>query len=307
MPASITGRLLYHQDMARSPIKILPFLLVLLAAVSLSCGGQEQTTTQGQSQSVSPPAATVTSVSGTTAPEGTSYSFAVCGDNRYEGIERGVLGRIVDSAKARGADFIVDTGDVSTDGSVDQLKAYKDLTEAASIRFYSVPGNHDVGQGGVSGPWEEVMGPAYYFSFDHGGDHFVILDNADDRTGIPDDEMNWYISDLDANRNDRNTFIFTHIPVSDPGLPLGHATGELGTAGLDSGQRMVAESTRAHTRAFFFGHIHAYLHYQLNGIPAYITGGAGAPFHLPALLGGYYHYLLVTVSGGEVNVEVVRL
>jgi predicted phosphodiesterase len=284
------------------------FLLIvlLLAAITTACGSEQRAAPDGRTQSVSATVGTGPTVS-TTTPAGASYSFAVCGDNRDDGIKNGVLGRIVDSAKARGADFIVDTGDVTTDGSREQLRLYRDFTESSGITFYTVPGNHDVGQGGISGSWEEVMGPQYYFSFDHGGDHFVILNNADDRTGIPEEEMNWYIADLEANRNDRNTFIFTHIPVSSSGLPQGHVAGELGKAGRESGERMVAESARARTRAFFFGHIHAYLRYQLNGVPAYITGGAGARLHLIEILGGYYHYLLVTVSGEDINVEVVRV
>ncbi|MHB0867531.1 MAG: metallophosphoesterase family protein [Thermoleophilia bacterium] len=233
--------------------------------------------------------------------------FAVCGDNRTEGIENGVMGRIMTSAREHKAAFIVDTGDVSTGGSSGELKIYQDFMNGTGLPYRTVPGNHDVGRGGVSPAYAEVIGP-YYYSFDAGASHFVILDNADDSAGIDDTQMQWYTSDLAASIGSANTFIFAHIPVADPGLPSGHTTGEKSEAGMTSGQRMVTAATsNPNVRGFFFGHIHAYLAYHLGGLPAYITGGAGAPLYFPEGAGGYYHYLLVTVRGQQVEVAVIRV
>lgn len=268
------------------------------------CGGNGDLTAVTGTESVT---WTGTSTGAADTTTGDSYSFAVCGDNRDVGIESGVMGRIIDSARSRGAEFVVNTGDVTGDGSREELFYYQDYTNASGIRFYTVPGNHDVGSGGVSQDYEEIIGP-FYYSFDRGADHFVILDNADDKTGIDGEQMQWYIADLNAGRNRRNTFIFTHIPVADPGLPSSHATGEKGNAGLESGKVMVAEALKhPDVRAFFFGHIHAYLSYRLDSRDAYVTGGAGAPLYFPKEAGGYYHYLLVTVRGEDVRVEVVRV
>lgn len=278
-----------------------------MGAVAFSCGeagpppgGEVATVTTAPG-----PAETIPGV--LTIPSGTAYSFAVAGDNRITGIENGVLGRIIESARSRGAAFIVNTGDITGDGSRLELETYKNYTDASGIKFYSVPGNHDVGKGGTSRAYEEIIGPEYY-SFDYAPDHFIILDNADDDTGINDAQMQWYVADLDANQGDRHTFIFTHVPFADPDLPSGHVSGEKGAAGLESGKRAVVEAAkRSNVSAFFFGHIHAYFEYDLNGFRAYVTGGAGAPLYFPEGSGGYYHYLLVTVQGERVEVEVVRV
>lgn len=285
----------------QTPLFAIIVFLVLLAA---GCGDGEDPETF-PAATLEPPANAITTAAPTTAFS--SYTFAVCGDNRITGIENGVLQKIVDSAKANGASFIVNTGDITTSGTREELWRYREFTEASGIRFYNVPGNHDVGNGGVNIEYESVIGP-YYYSFDYGGDHFVVLDNADDATGIDAAQTQWYYTDLDSHKNQRHQFIFTHIPVASPSLPSGHVAGEKGEAGFKSGQQLVQEASR-HTNvdAMFFGHIHAYMPYRLDGIDAYITGGAGAPLYFPENAGGFYHYLLVKVSGEKVEVQVVRV
>lgn len=248
----------------------------------------------------------------TTRPVGTAnsqplYVFAVCGDNRTMGIESGVLPGIIESAKENGARFMVDTGDVSGNGSRDELMLYKNLVDESGLEFHTVPGNHDVGSGGVSQEYEEIIGP-YYFSFDYAGDHFIIIDNADDRTGIDDRQMQWLSEDLATNNGMAHQFVFAHIPMADASLPSEHVSGEKGGEGLRSGRQLVELAVDSpNVEAFFFGHIHAYLAYQLDGIDAYVTGGAGAPLYFPESAGGYYHYLLVSVYPDDVVVEVVRV
>jgi len=281
------------------PVAIL-MLIALLPAV-IGCGGDSGGSTT--------PASTIAPVSttDTNAVTPALYRFAVCGDNRMEGIANGVLPRIIDSAKTNGAAFIVDTGDISGDGSSEELTSYRDLTDSSGIKFYAVPGNHDVGSGGESWAYENIIGATYY-GFDYHGDHFIIINNADDQIGIDDTQMQWIEADLAANAGKPRQFIFAHIPIADPSLPSGHVTGEEGGAGLRSGQQLVEQAhSYANVSDFFFGHIHAYLPYKLDGINAYVTGGAGAPLYLPEGLGGYYHYLLVSVRQDGVDVQVVRV
>ncbi len=281
----------------------LMFFLVSAALFS-GCGNGTQTST-GVADPI--PEATVTATGATTSTTTPLYTFTVCGDNRMEGITSGVFQRIIDSARSRGAAFMVDTGDISGDGSSEELTVYKQLTDGSGLKFYTLPGNHDVGLGGTSEAYASVIGATYY-SFDFSGDHFILVDNADDRTGIDDAQMQWFDSDLSANAAKPHQFIFAHIPIADPSLPSAHVSGELGGEGLRSGQRLVRDASKlANVSDFFFGHIHAYWAYSLGGKPAYITGGAGAPLYFPEALGGYNHYLLVHVRPDGVDVEVVRV
>lgn len=279
----------------------LPIVLIILALLLAGCGGTAATTGSTATSTVTAPPAAVS-----VAQPG-AYSFAVCGDNRMNGIDSGVLKKITDSARSRGAAFIVDVGDVTTSGTLEELVRYREFAEASGLKFYTAPGNHDVGRGGTSAAYESVIGAPYY-SFDYGGDHFVVADNADDTTGIDPAQMEWLKSDLAAANDRPHQFIFTHIPVSSADLPTGHVAGELGAAGLESGRLLVDEAGKyPNVSAFFFGHVHAYAAYRVDGINAYISGGAGAPLHFPESAGGYFHYLLVTVRGDSVEVEVVRV
>jgi 3',5'-cyclic AMP phosphodiesterase CpdA len=281
---------------------ILAALLFTLAmtAIATGCGSGPAAGTGATRMAPAAPQAA------STVP-GANYTFAVCGDNRTEGIGNGTLTKIIQSAKAKGAAFIVDTGDVSNVGNRVQLTEYLKFTQNAGIRFYTVPGNHDVGKGGVSDAYASVIG-AYYYSFNYGGDHYLVADNADDSTGIDGKQMSWIETDLAANRDKRHQFIFAHIPVASPTLDAGHVTGEGSDAGLESGKQLaqLAENT-PNVADLFFGHIHAYIPYRIGNLPAYITGGAGAPLYGTPATGGYYHYLLVTVTAAGISVEVVRV
>jgi len=274
-------------------------LLLALLFPSTGCGNKDTVTDPVQSESV-------TRTLETTASQ-PAYTFAVCGDNRTIGIESGILPKIIESAISRGAAFMVDTGDVSGSGEPDELLLYQNLADASGLRFYTVPGNHDVGSGGISEAYSEIIG-AYYYSFEYGGDNFIIVDNADDRTGIDGVQMQWLSETLNAGGGKPHQFVFAHVPVADPSLPSNHVSGEKGGEGLRSGQALVEmAASQPNVDAFFFGHIHAYLAYSLGGIKAYVTGGAGAPLYFPENAGGYYHYLLVNVYPERVEVEVVRI
>lgn len=278
-------------------VAIMLMLALMAAAGCVGSSNQENPSTATQ------PAQTAT------APPNTPvlYKFAVCGDNRTLGIDNGVLPRILDSAKASGAQFMVNTGDVSNSGTTEELRRYKELIDGSGLKVYTAPGNHDIGAGGRSDAYASVMGD-YYFSFDYQADHFIVLDNADDKTGIDNAQMDWFEGDLAVNATRPHQFIFTHVPVPDPSLPSSHVAGETGQTGLESGKRLVEDAKKyPDVSGIFFGHIHAYFAYQLDGISAYITGGAGAPLYFPEGSGGYFHYLLVSVRADRVDVEVVRV
>lgn len=282
----------------------LALVLFLLASLFIpGCGSEDGSATAPPSTSTISP----TAPAATAARDTSTYTFAVCGDNRITGIENGTMDRITASARERGAEFVVNTGDLTTTGSREQLLRYREYTETSGLKWYAAPGNHDVGAGGVSDAYAEVIG-AYYYSFEYGADNFVIVNNSDDRTGIDASQRAWLAGDLEAGGAGRYQFIFAHIPIASPSLGSGHATGESGGTGLESGQWLAGEAARhPNVAALFFGHVHAYAKYDIDGLTGYVTGGAGAPLYFPESLGGYYHYLLVRVGPEAVEVEVVRV
>ncbi|MCL4439277.1 MAG: metallophosphoesterase, partial [Firmicutes bacterium] len=59
--------------------------------------------------------------------------------------------------------------------------------------------------------------------------------------------------------------------------------------------------------AVFSGHIHMYNRLDVQGVPYFITAGAGASLYAPPEKGGCYHYLRCNVDGKKVSFEVVKI
>ncbi len=110
---------------------------------------------------------------------------------------------------------------------------FSQIATALSIPLYLVPGNHDIGDKPVDwGPagmvdaisidiYERHFGKHFY-SLDHSGVHFVVLNASLINSGDPAEAMQqeWLESDLKAHEGQR-TFFFIHYPiyVSDPAEP----------------------------------------------------------------------------------------
>ena len=102
--------------------------------------------------------------------------------------------------------------------------------------LHLVPGNHDIGDKPVEWMpagmvdahniklYEKHFGDQFY-SFDHAGVHFFVLNTSLINSGDPDEERqkNWLEADLSANEGKRS-FFFLHYPiyVSDPTEPCSY-------------------------------------------------------------------------------------
>ncbi|MGM0558324.1 MAG: metallophosphoesterase family protein [Myxococcota bacterium] len=82
----------------------------------------------------------------------------------------------------READVIVVSGDlIETPGDAERLREAHGMLEATSIPYVVVPGNHDVPEPGVDGPFESLFG-GYPRVATVGGVEFVLVDSM---RGIP--------------------------------------------------------------------------------------------------------------------------
>lgn len=136
-----------------------------------------------------------------------------------------------------GADFILHSGDIITDmfwatpeSAVAQWDIYdKIMADHCTLPVYYTLGNHDVNFG-----WGLQDGSAYpgkklamdrtgmikpYYSFDHKGWHFIILDN-NQRGGyngfthhIDEAQLAWLEADLEKTGSDTPIVISSHAPI----------------------------------------------------------------------------------------------
>lgn len=134
------------------------------------------------------------------------------------------LGKALSRGKAKYPDlkFIIGLGDYTDVGTVAELKNAKKEFDASSLRYFLVPGDHDL--------WDcrnrsqlpeacfsEVFGPAYQsFSFDKF--EFLLLNNSDNYKGFGQDQEKWIANELEKTKKAgvKGLFVFVHTPLYHP-------------------------------------------------------------------------------------------
>ena len=131
-------------------------------------------------------------------------------------------------------ELILNTGDsvMGVDGGTTgksaeaQIGVWRDVFGSCPVPIRSSLGNHDVWNGG--GPTDavplskkgfglmtEVLGmPAPYYSFDHGGWHFISLNslcNWPSYATLSDEHFTWLVQDLE--QTSLPTVVLSHIPI----------------------------------------------------------------------------------------------
>lgn len=284
------------------------FVLIIWSLMLAGCGSSAQPARMAASvppRATSPPVPTQTRPAPTLTPMPTlvptstvasakgNFSFAVCGDSR-NGDE--IYSQILSKVMADRSDFLVNTGDLVSNGSPDNFAAFRGLMRAFTKPFYPVPGNHDLYAGQLTEFLRLTPGGQPHYSFDYGRAHFAIANSSlGDLSPL---ELGWLDNDLSTSAQPLK-MIFLHHPPFDP---------QRGSHVLvRGGAELVSLATRHQVKYVFAGHIHGYARETRGGVTYIVTGGGGAPLYYPPENGGFYHYVRVSVMGEEVRDEVVRV
>lgn len=117
-------------------------------------------------------------------------------------------------------DFIMFTGDLThtTDDDKERRKRLAEFREIVkqlkvkTVKF--MPGEHDASLDNGKA-FHESFGKSYY-TFDHKGVHFIVLDNVSDPGGsIGDSQLQWLNTELKKLKKDSPIVVFTHRPLFD--------------------------------------------------------------------------------------------
>ncbi|MFY9399444.1 MAG: glycosyltransferase [Desulfomonilia bacterium] len=228
----------------------------------------------------------------------TTYSFAVVGNiNNSVGIfER----KIIPMLNASGADFVVSAGDAVLSGGEDKYRAIYRSLSRLRMPYLLTYGEHEHSL--LGGYWfYDHFGP-YLFAFSAGNSRFVFLDcTGKTAWGW---QLRWLKEELSVGHGG-HTFIFSGQPL----WPVDRR----GLLGFDSDpplsedlyEQFTGLVERFGVDAVFSAHLPVFSLQHRSGTSYVVTGGAGG-----LVLNtdhSYYHYLLVTVDGGKVDITPVRL
>ncbi|MFZ1306389.1 MAG: metallophosphoesterase, partial [Ferruginibacter sp.] len=114
-------------------------------------------------------------------------------------------------------EFVVITGDITELGTREELPRAKKILDSLKLKYYIIPGNHDVG-------WSESGGMDFIstfgsdrFAFDHRGIRFIACSSGPyvrmSDGHIPRDAMTWMKNILDTTHVNMPVIFLNHYPM----------------------------------------------------------------------------------------------
>lgn len=242
------------------------------------------------------------------------FSFIVFGDFRTSRRDRPYhdpLMTIIKEIEMINPDFVVSTGDAyygygsSFQRFKNEIEYFESISRRLSTPFFNVIGNHEVAGGDRREDYVRERFGNLYGSFDYGDSHFIVLNTEEKgKEGmIMGEQLEWLKKDLKDNKDATNIFVFMHRPmysVIDPDLVFSKSF-------RDKKNRDYLHSLfrEFKVKAVFAGHEHLYSETIKDGIRYIVTGGGGSPLYQSPKGGGYFHYLIINVKGGDVSFDLM--
>jgi hypothetical protein len=267
---------------------------------------------------------------------GGSFRFAVIGDaepgrfawERVFAPGPDAFTWLLGDAQSLGADFVLQLGDMVSEGTEKDYRAhFKDLEAVGAAPLFHVIGNHDRSRPNGAADknyYEAIRGKTDYF-FDYGGWRFVAVDTSDRR--LRSDQLAWLKTVVPANGR---CVVFMHVPPKflkgklyspkkkgfedeiEPPLPKERSYWQDVLTGYfpenSDGFKKLMEERRV--PRVYMGHVHAFGTAKLGPTLYVLSGGGGSPLY-PLPPGEpkrkMTHWIEVTVDGDAVNERVHEL
>jgi predicted phosphodiesterase len=234
------------------------------------------------------------------------------GDNDcFKGLEMAIQ-----SSKDHSADFILTGGD---NVDIDVLKKdsttahwlygrYAELIANSDISYYASIGNHDRFFGCEKsdplyekGLFEKYLNKSY-FSFDHKGWHFIILNTSN--SFVEDEQKQWLAADLKEVDSETPIIISTHVPFLSVYYPA--LQGKYTSTDTFRNFKEIWDMFEGkNLKLVLQGHMHLYEEIKVKGVQ-FITAGAVSA----SWWGGSYHgteegYLMINIDGDDFDWEYI--
>jgi hypothetical protein len=220
------------------------------------------------------------------------FQFVVVTDRTGDARPK-VFESAVDKTNLLRPEFVMSVGDLiegytENRALIDrQWDEFQSFVDRLDMRFYYVPGNHDMATKALADAWRERFGPAHY-SFVHRGVLFLCLNTEDgQKPGLGDEQVDAISRAIDEHPEVRWTLLFMHRP-----LWLSNE-GEPGRLQFERIEKKLAG--RPYT--VFAGHFHRYTRHVRNDRRYIVlaTTGGGSRLRGP-LFGEFDHVAWVTMT-----------
>jgi predicted phosphodiesterase len=184
------------------------------------------------------------------------YSFIVVSDIHIYGQddadEFAKIKNYIDDAK-----FVVVTGDVTDDGTEEQIQRFINAASTFGVPVYPVVGNHDVYTDRAS-PWKKLIGSSMYrIDSESSSTSLFVLDNANGSFGY--DQLKWFENEIKSSK--KHCFVFAHENFFFEGSPpdFEHT--------IDINERALFMSLlKNHCDIMFMGHLHKRIVKEYSGV-----------------------------------------
>ena len=186
-----------------------------------------------------------------------NFTFVAANDLHLRDARCGAwLTLLVGAMKTHQPDFCVLNGDLTENGTREQLSAVREIFAAARLPLFATIGNHDHFADHDRAPFEAIFPNSLNYHFEHNGWQFVALDSTEGQrvfyTHIQAPALAWLDETLPGLDKKKPLVLVTHFPLGSRVLcrPLNAPA--------------VLERFREHNlRAVFNGHWHGYAQRKL--------------------------------------------
>lgn len=238
--------------------------------------------------------------------------FVVFGNNRPDGAtepQPKVFRQIIRNIENESPFLAISVGDIIW-GSSDlactkkQMREFDRVFNTLKIPKYIAVGEHEIAGSEENQNYFKKKLGGLYKTFTHKNCRFIILNSEEigSESKITGKQFLWLEKVLSTNKK-KHVFVFAHRPL------FTVETSEM--ACFDSypqdRTRLVELFNRYGVRYFMAGHEHFYNRCEKKGVIQHISGGAGAPLKVSQENGGFHHYLIVKVEGGNVDIQTRRM
>lgn len=148
-----------------------------------------------------------------------AFRFLLVADSHSDNVN---LAKAINQAKESYPDlkFIIGLGDYTEVGTIDELKNTKKELNNSSLRYFLIPGDHDLWdcRNRALTPtdcFNQVFGSAYQ-SFAFENFEFLLLNNSDNYTGFDGEQLKWITEELERTKGAKGVFVFVHTPLYHP-------------------------------------------------------------------------------------------